>query len=125
MLARRGDREKLFAVLVRYIVNYCPGAIRRQRLVSGLPRAIYYYHTKHQTQADKYEEIKAKITVIYHENKGRYGRRITTELCRHGFRINHKTVQRLMKELGLFCRVRMEKYKSFRGEVGEKLHPIC
>lgn len=36
-----------------------------------------------------------------------------------GFSVNHKTVQRLMKELGLVCRVRMEKYRSYKGEVGK------
>lgn len=33
--------------------------------------------------------------------------------------MNHKTVQRLMKELRLFCRVRMKKYKSYKGENGK------
>ena len=33
--------------------------------------------------------------------------------------MNHKTVQRLMKELGLVCRVRMKKYRSYKGEVGK------
>lgn len=57
---------------------------------------------------------------IYHEHKGRYGyRRITNELHLRKFCINHKTVQRLMKELGLICRVRMKKYKSYKGEVGK------
>lgn len=57
---------------------------------------------------------------IYHENKGRYGyRRITTELHLRGFSLNHKTVQRLMKDLGLVCRVRMKKYHSYKGEVGK------
>ena len=70
--------------------------------------------------ADKYEAVKAEITVIYHENKGRYGyRRITAELHKRNFRLNHKTVQRLMKELGLVCRVRMKKYRSYKGEVGK------
>ena len=35
------------------------------------------------------------------------------------FLLNHKTVQRLMKELGLVCRVRMKKYRSYKGEVGK------
>ena len=70
--------------------------------------------------ADKYKAVKAEITAIYHENKGRYGyRRITTELRKHEFSLNHKTVQRLMKELGLVCRVRMKKYRSYKGEVGK------
>ena len=69
---------------------------------------------------DKYEATKAEITAIYHENKGRYGyRRITTELHKRNFLLNHKTVQRLMKELCLVCRVRMKKYRSYKGEVGK------
>ena len=70
--------------------------------------------------ADKYKAVKAEITTIYHENKGRYGyRRITAELRKRKFSLNHKTVQRLMKELGLVCRVRMKKYCSYKGEVGK------
>lgn len=62
----------------------------------------------------------AEITAIYHENKGRYGyRRITIELDRRGIHLNHKTVRRLMKELGLVCRVRMKKYRSYKGETGK------
>lgn len=69
---------------------------------------------------EKYAESREMIVAIYHENKGRYGyRRITMELRDHGFTLNHKTVQRLMKELGLVCRVRMKKYKSYKGEVGK------
>ena len=69
---------------------------------------------------DKYKEVKAEIVAIYHENKGRYGyRRITTEVHNRGFLINHKTVQRLMKELGLVCRVRVKRYRSYKGEVGK------
>ena len=69
---------------------------------------------------DKYEDAKAEIIAIYHENKGRYGyRRITMELRNRGIPLNHKTVQRLMKELGLVCRVRMKKYRSYKGEVGK------
>ena len=69
---------------------------------------------------DKYEMEKAEITAIYHENRGRYGyRRITSELSKRNLHLNHKTVQRLMKELGLVCRVRMKKYRSYKGEVGK------
>ena len=71
-------------------------------------------------KVDKYEDVKAEVTEIYHENKGRYGyRRITTELHNRNIQVNHKTVQRLMKELGLTCRVRMKKYHSYKGEVGK------
>ena len=85
-----------------------------------IPRSTYYYHAKRQNQPDKYSMEKAGIIAIFYENKGRYGyRRITMELRSRGFALNHKTVQRLMKELGLVCRVRMKKYKSYKGEVGK------
>lgn len=88
--------------------------------IARIPRATYYYHAKRQTEPDKYSSAKDEIAAIYHENKGRYGyRRITMELCNRGFRLNHKTVQRLMKELELVCRVRMKKYNSYKGEVGK------
>ncbi len=69
---------------------------------------------------DKYEAEKAEITAIYHENKGRYGyRRMTAELRNRNHLLNHKTVQRLMTELGLVCRVRMKKYRSYKREDGK------
>ncbi len=88
--------------------------------IAQLPRATFYYHLKQMGQVDKYETAKAEITAIYHENKGRYGyRRITMKLVQRGIHLNHKTVQRLMNELGLICRVRMKKYRSYKGEVGK------
>ena len=70
--------------------------------------------------ADKYESVKEEIMAIYHENKGRYGyRRITAERRNRKLPLNHKTVQRLMEELGLVCHVRMKKYRSYKGEVGK------
>ena len=87
--------------------------------IAQLPRSTYYYHSKRQTKEDKYAHAKAEISAIYHENKGRYGyRRVTNELHNRKIYLNHKTVQRLMKELGLICRVRMKKYRSYKGEKG-------
>lgn len=68
----------------------------------------------------KYEKVKEKIKELYNNSKGRYGyRRITMALKILGFVINHKTVQKLMKELGMMCHVRMKKYRSYKGEVGK------
>ena len=41
------------------------------------------------------------------------------ELRNRKIPLNHKTVQRLMKETGLISRVRMKKYRSYKGEVGK------
>lgn len=65
-------------------------------------------------------QVKEQISKIYHENQGRYGyRRITLELRNRGYEINHKTVQRLMKEIGIKCMVRIKKYRSYKGEIGK------
>ena len=84
-----------------------------------MPRSTFYYHQKQFNITDKYEVEKKVITEIFHENKGRYGyRRITLELRNRALLLNHKTVLRLMTELGLKCKVRMKKYRSYKGEVG-------
>lgn len=44
---------------------------------------------------------------------------ITTALRNRNILLNHKIVQRLMKELGLICRVRMKKYRSYKSKVGK------
>ena len=88
--------------------------------ISGLARSTYYYYAKRKIESDKHSEVKEQIANIYHENRGRYGyRRITMELRNREYVLNHKTVQRLMKALGLICRVRMKKYRSYKGEVGK------
>ncbi|MFR4353901.1 MAG: IS3 family transposase [Oscillospiraceae bacterium] len=88
--------------------------------IAQLPRGTFYYHLKRMNRTDKHKAAKEEITAIYHENRGRYGyRRITAELRNRNLPLNHKTVQRLMKELGLVCRVRMKKYRSYKGEVGK------
>lgn len=85
-----------------------------------MPRSTYYYYLRKSKEGDKYASIKDEINSIYHENQGRYGyRRITMELRNRGYRINHKTVQRLMTVLKLKCMVRIKKYRSYRGEIGK------
>ena len=69
---------------------------------------------------DKYAEVKELIQEIFDEHEGRYGyRRITLQLKNKGIVINHKTVRRLMIEMGLKSLVRMKKYQSYRGNVGK------
>jgi len=75
---------------------------------------------KKKNRPDPDADLKAEIQVIYNEHEGRYGyRRIRDELANGGQKVNHKKVQRIMKELGLKCIVRMKKYKSYKGKVGK------
>ena len=88
-----------------------------------LARSTYYYHLKQLNEVDKNQAIKVEIQSIYDEHKGNYGyRRITLELRNHGYVVNHKKVQRLMKALGLTARIsRKRKYSSYQGEEAENL----
>ena len=88
--------------------------------LSGLARSTYYYYLK-QPNKDKYECEKQEIQEIYNTNKGRYGyRRITIAMRNKGYVINHKTVQKLMNNLGLKGKQRKnDKYHSYKGTVGK------
>ena len=88
--------------------------------ISGIARSTYYYYLKHPN-SDKYECEKQEITNIFNANKGRYGyRRVYAIMRNNGYYINHKTVQKLMKELGLKGKQRKnDKYHSYKGTVGK------
>lgn len=87
--------------------------------VAGLARSTFYYQHKVLQAADKYADLKASIRSIFDEHQGRYGyRRITSAMRSAGHLINHKTVQRLMAELQLKSRVRVKKYRAYKGDVG-------
>ena len=85
-----------------------------------MARSSFYYHQKQSKVTDKYKVVKELIQSIYHKHKGRYGyRRITDEIKNKGIIVNHKTVLRLMKLLGLKSLIRVKKYKSYKGENGK------
>ena len=90
--------------------------------VSGVSKSTYFYHMSNMEKTNESEEkIKNQIISIFNENKGRYGyRRITLELKNRGFNVNHKRVQRIMKELGLKSIQRPKRrYNSYKGTIGK------
>lgn len=83
-----------------------------------MARSTFYYYQKQRE--DKRINLKTQIAQIYHQHKGRYGyRRITLAIRQHGIIVNHKTVLRIMKELGIKSLVKIKKYKSYKGELGK------
>lgn len=86
----------------------------------NMARSSFYYYQKTNQIPDKYKTVKELIKSVYHKHKGRYGyRRITAELNNKGIIINHKTVSRLMRVMGLRSIIRIKKYKSYKGENGK------
>ena len=87
--------------------------------LAGLARSTFYYQQKARLVDDKYVDLKQSIRALYERHQGRYGyRRITAALQQLGTSVNHKTIQRLMQELGLKSLVRIKKYRSYKGDVG-------
>lgn len=85
-----------------------------------MARSVLYYHLNRFKSADRYANEKESIKLIFHEHMGCYGyRRVTAEMHNRGFMLNHKTIQRLMGELGLKNKIRRVCYRSCKGEVGK------
>lgn len=86
---------------------------------TNIARSSYYYCRNTITKKSKHIRLKDEILDIYQLHKGRYGyRRITLELKNRGMVVNHKTVLRLMNEIGIKGRVKRVKYHSYSGQVG-------
>lgn len=85
----------------------------------SLSKSSYYYQEAVLRRADKYRDIRKKITELFHETKGCYGyRRIYGRLEREGIHLSEKIIRRIMQEEGLEVRVKKRrKYSSYQGEI--------
>ena len=85
-----------------------------------MARSVFYYHISHMDDSDGYDRIRTRIQQIYDKNHGRYGyRRICMELRNEDIVINHKTVQKLMNQMGLKAKTKKRHYHSYKGEIGK------
>ena len=85
-----------------------------------MAKSVYYYWRAASSKADPYQGAKEHITQIFNAHRGRYGyRRVRLELRNQQQYLNHKTVQKLMGQLGLKSTVRPKRYQSYRGSVGK------
>ena len=85
-----------------------------------LNKSTYYYAEKHFDEQEKEnQELEQEILEIFEENYCHYGRpRITLELQKRGFLVNHKKVQKLMTKMGLKATPKRRRYNSYHGDVG-------
>jgi putative transposase len=89
--------------------------------IADLARSTFFYHQAKHDQPDPLADLKAAIRDAFDAAQGRYGhRRVHTVLITQGWRVAKKTVLKLMRALGLVCKVRRRRrYSSFTGEVGK------
>lgn len=84
-----------------------------------ISKSSYYYQVKVLNGHDKYDELRARIKLLFEENKKRYGyRRIYGLLKNEGIIVSEKVVRRIMNEEGLIVKTkRHSKYNSYAGEI--------
>lgn len=91
----------------------------------GLARSTYYDHWQQQSmEAQKAEaDLRDRIEQIVVEH-ARYGyRRVTYQLRREGYKINHKRVARIMREQSLQCQVKRRWVKTTDSNHGYRIYP--
>lgn len=86
----------------------------------GLGRSTYYYRSKGVSVEDRKEgaDLRDRIEQIVVEHV-RYGyRRVTWQLRREGWVINHKRVARIMRQESLQCQVKRRWVKTTDSDHG-------
>jgi putative transposase len=91
----------------------------------GLGRGTYYYRLRQQSLMAKKEEadLRDRIEQIVVE-RARYGyRRVTYQLRREGYKVNHKRVSRMMREQSLHCQVKRRWVKTTDSDHSHRIYP--
>lgn len=90
--------------------------------VIGYSRSRYYYQPNEAKQ-EKEGELKKAISDV----AGRYPtygyRRITKQLQREGWVVNHKRISRIMREMGLLAKKRVRRKRTTNSVHGYKRYP--
>jgi putative transposase len=91
----------------------------------GLSRSTYYYRPRRKSLRAKKEEadLRDRIEQIVVEC-ARYGyRRVTHQLRREGWAVNHKRVARVMREGSLQCQVKRRWVRTTDSDHGYRIYP--
>lgn len=91
----------------------------------GLAHSTYYYQPRQQSTKAKKEaaDLRDRIEQIVVEFT-RYGyRRVTHQLRREGWKVNHKRVARLMREQSLQCQIKRRWVKTTDSDHGYRIYP--
>ena len=98
-------------------------SVRQMCAFFAVSRSGYYAFLKRKNRCRRENELARLIAQCQQETKGTYGyRRVGIWLERHGQRINHKAVLRIMNKYGLLSQIRRR--RKYR-QMGEQLHRYC
>lgn len=90
----------------------------------GLSRSTYYHRSAQKSEQAKEEaDLRDRIERIVVEFS-RYGyRRVTRQLKREGYKVNHKRVARIMREQSLGCQIKRRWVKTTDSSHGYRIYP--
>lgn len=87
----------------------------------GLARSTFYYRNKNVENSLSEQQLRCRIEAIAAEFPGYGQRRITQQLRREGSIVNHKRVSRIVRQMGLQCRIQ----KAFTSTTNSKHNMPC
>ncbi len=87
--------------------------------VIGYSRSRYYYQPRTEKQSEE-EALKKAITDVAGRHPTYGYRRITKQMQREGWTVNHKRISRLMRELGLLAKRKIRKKRTTNSVHGYK-----
>lgn len=108
------------------VIERASGQLPLQRLcdLSGVPRSSYYRTRQGQhNRSDGNEVVLREIVTICEEMPSYGSPRVTAELHRRGFRVNHKRVARLMDKAHLHCRRKNRFVRTTDSEHSFRVYP--
>ena len=90
--------------------------------VMGYSRSRYYYQPRTEKEAEE-ETLKTAIADVAGRHPTYGYRRITKQLQREGWNVNHKRISRLMRELGLLAKRKARRKRTTNSVHGYKRYP--
>jgi putative transposase len=97
--------------------------VERACQLLGMTRASYYRPDSRTVAGPGSTELRHRIEEIVLEFPGYGYRRVTVQLQREGWSINHKRVLRIMREESLLCQLRRRWVKTTDSEHGLRTYP--
>ena len=96
-------------------------SVRRACALVGINRSWYYAQPRCRSTEDA--DVQDEIEKIVLEFAGYGYRRVTPELRRRGYRVNHKRVLRIMRGGDLLCRLRRRRKRTTDSDHGLAVYP--
>ena len=112
--------------MIRRLIDERSEALPLQRLcaLAGLPRASYYRRSHPAADIiDPNAPLMLEIRAICEEMPSYGSPRVTAELRRRGYQVNHKRVSRLMRKANLHCRRRRRFVRTTDSRHGFRVYP--